>query len=50
MEERLHKVLARAGYAGRLKCEDLILQGLVTVDGRVVRELGYKVDAARPPD
>ena len=42
--ERLHKLLARAGFAGRLKCEELILSGVVTVNGRPVNELGFKVD------
>jgi pseudouridine synthase len=44
MGERLHKLLARAGFAGRLKCEELILGGVVTVNGRPVNELGFKVD------
>lgn len=47
MQERLQKVLARAGVASRRKSEDLILQGRVEVDGRKVTELGTKVDAAR---
>lgn len=44
MEERLHKVLARAGIASRREAERLIESGRVTVNGRVVRELGVKVD------
>ncbi len=44
MEERLHKVLARAGVASRRNAEQLIAQGRVSVDGRVVREMGVKVD------
>lgn len=47
MEERLHKVLARAGVASRRKCEELIRQGRVRVNGQVVRELGAKADPAR---
>lgn len=43
-EERLHKVMARAGVASRRRSEELILRGVVSVDGRVVRELGVKVD------
>jgi pseudouridine synthase len=47
MEERLQKVLARAGVASRRKCEELILQGRVRVNGQVVTQLGAKVDPAR---
>jgi 23S rRNA pseudouridine2605 synthase len=42
--ERLHKVMARAGVASRRQSEELILRGQVSVNGRVVRELGVKVD------
>lgn len=42
--ERLQKILAHAGLGSRRACEDYITQGRVTVDGRVVRELGTKVD------
>ena len=41
--ERLQKVMAHAGVASRRKCEDLITQGVVTVNGKTVTELGYKV-------
>ncbi|MCL5104722.1 MAG: rRNA pseudouridine synthase [Armatimonadetes bacterium] len=44
MEERLQKVLAAAGVASRRHCETLITTGRVAVDGRVVTELGTKVD------
>jgi 23S rRNA pseudouridine2605 synthase len=46
-EERLQKVLARAGVSSRRKAEELIVAGRVAVNGRVVRELGAKVDAER---
>jgi 23S rRNA pseudouridine2605 synthase len=45
--ERLQKILARAGIASRRKCEDLIVQGRITVDGEVVTELGCRVDPDR---
>jgi 23S rRNA pseudouridine2605 synthase len=44
MQERLQKVLARAGVASRRKAEELIREGKVRVDGRVVREMGVQVD------
>lgn len=41
--ERLQKVIANSGYTSRRKAEKLILDGLVTVNGNVVKELGVKV-------
>jgi 23S rRNA pseudouridine2605 synthase len=41
--ERLQKVIAHAGIASRRKAEQLILDGKVTVNGKVVKELGVKV-------
>src|SRR5450432_1479774 len=43
-EERLQKVLARAGIASRRAAEELITKGRVKVDGRVVDQLGVRVD------
>jgi len=43
-KERIQKVLARAGIASRRKIEAYILQGLVTVNGKVVTRLGETVD------
>ena len=44
MKERLQKFLAESGIASRRKCEELIEQGLVKVNGKVVTELGTKVN------
>jgi len=47
MEERLQKIIARAGIASRRHAEELITSGLVTVNGQTVTELGSKADASR---
>jgi 23S rRNA pseudouridine2605 synthase len=47
MEQRLNKFLAHAGVGSRRHCDELILRGRVSVEGRVVREQGTKVDPAR---
>lgn len=44
MPERLQKLIAAAGIASRRHAEELITQGRVTVNGRVVNELGAKAD------
>lgn len=41
--ERLQKVMAACGVASRRKCEEIILEGKVKVNGVVVTELGTKV-------
>ncbi len=46
MEERLQKILARAGFGSRRACEAFITQGRVRVNGQVA-ELGQKADPAR---
>lgn len=46
MEERLQKIIARAGIASRRHAELLIQSGQVRVNGVVVRELGSKADVA----
>lgn len=43
-EERLQKILATAGIASRRKAEVLITEGRVTVNGKIVDELGSKAD------
>lgn len=47
MEIRLQKLIAGTGLASRRKAETLISAGRVTVNGRVVTELGTKVDPNR---
>ena len=42
--ERLQKFLSRAGVVSRRQAEGLILEGKVKVNGRVVTELGVKID------
>lgn len=42
--ERLQKVIAEAGIASRRKAEELIKDGKVKVNGKVITELGTKVD------
>lgn len=43
--ERLQKILAAAGITSRRKSETLISEGRVTVNGKVITELGSKADA-----
>lgn len=45
--ERLHKLLAHAGYGSRRACEEFILAGRVSVDGAIVRTLGVAVDPSK---
>ena len=44
MEQRLQKLIAAAGIASRRHAEELISSGQVSVNGRVVTELGTKAD------
>lgn len=45
MEEiRLQKIMADSGIASRRKCEELILQGKVQVNGKQITELGTKIN------
>ncbi len=46
MQERLQKILARAGVASRRGAESVMLEGRVTLNGEVVKELGSKADIA----
>lgn len=47
MEIRLQKMIAGTGLSSRRKAETLIAAGRVTVNGKVVTELGTKVDPGR---
>ncbi|MCP9472915.1 MAG: rRNA pseudouridine synthase [Nitrospira sp.] len=47
MEVRLQKLIAGTGLASRRKAEQLIAAGRVTVNGKIVTELGTKVDPSR---
>ena len=44
-KQRLQKILASAGIDSRRKCEELILQGVVRINGRVVDTLPVFADA-----
>lgn len=43
-EERLQKYLANQGIGSRRKCEQYILEGKVTVNGKTIKELGTKIN------
>ena len=42
-EERLQKILSRAGIASRRKAEQIIQEGRVTVNGAAITELGLSL-------
>jgi 23S rRNA pseudouridine2605 synthase len=44
VEERLQKILARAGFSSRRGAEQLMLEGRVTRNGEIVKELGTRAD------
>lgn len=46
MHQRIQKIMAQAGIASRRKCEELIKEGLVKVNGKIAK-LGDKVDSER---
>ena len=45
--ERLQKIIAHAGFASRREAETMIREGRVTVNGRIVTELGSRADSER---
>ena len=47
MEVRLQKFLAEAGIASRRKAEELIVMGKIQLNGKVVTELGTKVNTQK---
>lgn len=47
MEIRLQKVIAASGLASRRKAEEWIAQGRVMINGKIVRELGTRIDPER---
>ena len=47
MEERLQKIISRAGVASRRRAEELITEGRVSINSVVERELGVKADPER---
>lgn len=42
--ERLQKVIANSGYTSRRKAEKLIEEGKVKINGKVIYEMGFKVN------
>src|SRR5262245_12752965 len=47
MQQRLQKLIAAAGIASRRHAEDLITSGKVSLNGKIVTELGIKADPER---
>ena len=47
MLERLQKIISAAGITSRRAAEELIREGRVSINGKVVSELGTKADAAK---
>ena len=44
MHQRLQKILANAGVCSRRKADEYILKGRVAVDGKIITEMGVKID------
>lgn len=42
--ERLQKIIALSGYCSRRRAEQLVIQGKVKVNGKIITEMGYKTN------
>jgi len=47
MMERIQKILAKAGIASRREAERMVVEGRVSVNGKIVETLGFKADLSR---
>ena len=45
--ERIQKILAKAGIASRREAERMVLEGRVSVNGKIVGKLGFKADPSK---
>ena len=45
--ERIQKILAKAGVASRREAERMLVEGRVSVNGKIVETLGFKADPSK---
>jgi pseudouridine synthase len=45
--ERIQKILAKSGIASRREAERMVVEGRVSVNGKIVETLGFKADPSR---